>query len=128
MTTVITAQVTPQGLLIPHAALGDWNINDLEVVRKRQALMVRPKRDATESRAKVQQALRHAGLLYEPDWETPSDTPSDRAGAFGRNASPGPTTVRDHYCRARRPRMTTYYLDTSALVKCYVQETGHFFG
>lgn len=89
MTTVITAQVTPQGLLIPHAALGDWNINDLEVVRKRQALMVRPKRDATESRAKVQQALRHAGLLYEPDWETPSDTPATERARLAETLAQG---------------------------------------
>lgn len=73
MATVIIPQVTPQGLLIPRTALRDWNINDLEVVRERQALLVRPKRDAAKSRVKVRQALRDAGLLYEPDWNTPPD-------------------------------------------------------
>ena len=32
LTTVIAIQVTPQGLLIPHAALQDWNVNEVEAV------------------------------------------------------------------------------------------------
>lgn len=80
MTTIIATQVTPQGLLIPHAALRDWNINDLEVVRRKQTILVRPKRNATVPRANVRQALRAAGLLYQPSWETPPDvTPEERA-------------------------------------------------
>jgi hypothetical protein len=87
MTTVIATKVTPQGLLIPRAALQDWNINDLEVVRRKQTILVRPKRDATDPRAKVRQALRAAGLLYEPNWETPPDVSAEeRARLAGKLA------------------------------------------
>lgn len=79
MTTVIATQVTPQGLLIPRAELHGWNVNELEAVRRKQTILVRPKRAISEPRAKVRQALRATGLLYEPDWEIPPDvSPEDR--------------------------------------------------
>jgi len=91
MTTIIATQVTPQGLLIPRAALQDWNINDLEVVRRKQTILVRPKREATDPRARVRQALRAAGLLYEPSWKTPPDVSAEeRAHLAGKLAQGQP--------------------------------------
>lgn len=89
MTTVIATKVTPQGLLIPHAALQDWNISDLEVVRRKQTLLVRPKRDAADPRAKVRQALRAAGLLYKPNWETPPDVSVEERARLAEKLAQG---------------------------------------
>jgi hypothetical protein len=80
MTTVIAAQLTPQGLLIPHAALHDWNVSEVEVVRRERSILIRPRRDAADTRSRIHQVLRAAGLLYKPDWETPPDvSPEERA-------------------------------------------------
>jgi hypothetical protein len=80
MTTEIAIQLTPQGLLIPNAALQDWNVNELEAVRRKQTILVRPKHTTDDPRAKVRQALHIAGMLYEPNWETPIDvSPEERA-------------------------------------------------
>jgi hypothetical protein len=89
MTTIIATQVTPQGLLIPHAALRDWNVNELEAVRRKQTILVRPRRDATDPRAKVRQALRAAGLLYKPDWETPPDVPPEERARLAKKLAQG---------------------------------------
>lgn len=67
----IAAQLEPRGLLIPRAALRDWDFQELEVVRDPEQLVIRPKPDAFSSRNQVRSVLREAGMLYEPDWETP---------------------------------------------------------
>lgn len=75
----IAVRMTSQGLLIPSAALGDWKGDELEAVREREAIIIRPKSTATDMRAQVRQVLRTAGMLYEPDWETPpSVSPEER--------------------------------------------------
>ncbi len=79
MTTVITVQLTPQGLLIPRAALHDWSVNEVEVVRRERSILIRPKSDAADTRSRTHQVLRAAGLLYKPDWESPPDvSPEER--------------------------------------------------
>lgn len=89
MTTVIATKVTPQGLLIPRAALHGWNIDDLEVVRRKQTILVRPRRDAADPRAKVRQALGAAGLLYEPNWEASSDVPAEERARLAEKLATG---------------------------------------
>ena len=77
---MITVQMTTQGLLIPRTALGDWEREELEAVREKQAIIIRPKPTSGDPRAQVRQALRRAGMLYEPDWETPLPvSPEERA-------------------------------------------------
>lgn len=42
--------------------------------------MIHPKSTRADTRAQVRQVLRTAGLLYEPDWETPPPvSPEERA-------------------------------------------------
>jgi len=89
MTTVIATQVTPQGLLIPSAALRDWNVNELEAVRRKQTILIRPKRDTADARARVRQVLRAAGLLYQPDWETLPDVPPEERARLAKKLSQG---------------------------------------
>ena len=72
MTTTIEIQMTPQGLLIPRAALGDWCMEELEAVREEQGIVIRPKLTGVEARGQVRQILDMAGLLYQPSWETQS--------------------------------------------------------
>jgi len=80
MTTTIAVQMTPQGLLIPRAALGDWGTRELRAVWEKQMIIIRPKPTPADTRAQVRQILRAAGILYEPNWETPPTvSPEERA-------------------------------------------------
>ncbi len=80
MPAEIVIQMTPQGLLIPCTALGDWNTKELEAVREQQAIVIRPKPAPDDSRMQVRQILQAAGMLYEPDWEVPPPvSPEERA-------------------------------------------------
>ncbi len=80
MSASITVQITPRGLLIPRAALGDWYAEELEAVWEKQAIVIRPKPARTGTRDQVRQVLCEAGMLYEPHWETPPPvSPEERA-------------------------------------------------
>ena len=72
MERTISVQVTDQGILIPDDALGELETAELEIVREEGQIWIRPKRQPVDERDQVEQALRAAGLLYEPDWELPS--------------------------------------------------------
>ena len=89
MTTVIVTQVTPQGLLIPYAALRDWKVDELEAVRRKQTILIRPKRGATDTRARVRQALHAAGLLYKPDWETLAEVSAEERARLAQKLAQG---------------------------------------
>jgi virulence-associated protein VagC len=71
MERTISVQVTDKGILIPDEALGELDGTELEVVRKEGQIVIRPKKQPIDERTQVEQALRSAGLLYEPDWELP---------------------------------------------------------
>jgi len=60
MATTIAVQMTPQGLLIPRAALSDWGMQELEAVRERGMIVIRPKSMPADTRALVRQILRSA--------------------------------------------------------------------
>jgi len=80
MATTIAIQVTPQGVLIPRDALGDWYAKELEAVWEKHEIIIRPKTTPVDVRSRVRQALRAAGMLYEPRWETPPPvSPEERA-------------------------------------------------
>ncbi len=67
-------------MLIPRAALGDWNTKELEALREKQGIVIRPKPTHADTRTQVRQILRAAGMLYKPDWEMPSPvSPQERA-------------------------------------------------
>lgn len=90
MSTMIAAQMTPQGLLIPRAALGDWSVEELEVVREQEAIVIRPKPTA-DIRPQIRHILRTAGILYEPGWETPPPVmPEERTRLAKKLASGQP--------------------------------------
>ena len=71
MEEMIPVQVTKKGILIPHEALGELGRAEIEVVREKGQIVIRPKPQLVDERAHVAQVLRAAGLLYEPDWKQP---------------------------------------------------------
>jgi hypothetical protein len=89
MGTKVTVQMTPEGLLIPRDALGDLAIGELEAVRTRDAIIVRPKRAFADERERVRHALRAAGLLCEPDWKTPLPVSPDERARLVRKLAQG---------------------------------------
>ena len=80
MTRTIAVQMTPQGLLIPRAALGDWD--EVEVWQENQRIIIQPQAlSPAQERELVIQALRQDGLLVEMAGESlsPPVTPEERA-------------------------------------------------
>lgn len=66
MTTEIIAQVTPQEVRIPLAGLGAWQDAELELVREKSMLVIRPRKlKPLQERELAIQALREDGLLVE---------------------------------------------------------------
>ena len=72
MDTTVAVQMTRKGLLIPRKALDDLGAEELEAVWEEGTIVIRPKSTAADERTQVRQALRTAGMLYEPEWEPPT--------------------------------------------------------
>lgn len=89
MTAKIAAQMTPQGLLIPRAALGDWRLEELEIIQEPQAIIIRPKSASTGRRAQVRQILGAAGLLYQPDWDAPPSVSLEERAHLAKKLAQG---------------------------------------
>ena len=88
MATTLTVQMTKQGLLLPRAALGDWHTQELEVVRGRECIVIRP-RPAADSRSQVRLVLQDAGLLYEPQGEPLPPVSEEERAELARKLSRG---------------------------------------
>jgi len=89
MATTIAVQVTPQGLLIPSAALGNWYTKELEAVWERHKIVIHPRPTPADVRSQVRQVLRAAGMLYEPDWEAPPSVSSEERARLARKLAQG---------------------------------------
>jgi len=81
MTTTIAVQITPQGILIPHAAVQEWMEQGLEVVKEEQCIIIQPRSAPRTERERVLRILEESGLLVKPCWEpvTPPVSPEERA-------------------------------------------------
>ncbi|MEW6668331.1 MAG: hypothetical protein AB1512_24220 [Thermodesulfobacteriota bacterium] len=75
MPSEVTIQVTPQGILIPRAALNDLGAVELEAVWERGTIVIRPRARPDDERTQVREVLRSTGILYDPEWETPVPVP-----------------------------------------------------
>lgn len=89
MATTIAVQMTPQGLLIPRAALNDWGTKELEAVWERRMIVIRPKRTSADARAQVRRILHAAGMLYEPGWEMPAPVSSEERARLAKKLAQG---------------------------------------
>jgi len=43
MKTTIATQITPQGLLVPRSALGEWLERGVEAVKEEERIIIRPR-------------------------------------------------------------------------------------
>jgi hypothetical protein len=77
MTTDISVQITPQGLLIPLAAIHEWlEEGDLEVIKEDQRIIIQPKSTSPlTEREQVLQILEKAGLILPPERLPPGHKP-----------------------------------------------------
>ena len=85
-----SVQVTERGILIPREALGELDKSELEAIREEGQIVIRPKLCPVDERVRVQQVLRAAGLLYEPDWEHPSPVSQEERARLARKLASGP--------------------------------------
>ena len=61
MATTITVQMTPEGLLVPRAAVAGWE--EIEVIKREQQIVIRPKKvSARQEWETMVQSLRQARL------------------------------------------------------------------
>ena len=72
MATTIAVQITPQGVLIPHAAIQEWIEQGLEVVKDEQRIIIQPRSAPRTKRERVLRILEDSGLLVKPQWEPTS--------------------------------------------------------
>ena len=64
MPTTVATRMTPQGLLIPRAAIQEWAQMELEAVKDKTGILIRPKAvSLQQERALDMQILEEAGLL-----------------------------------------------------------------
>jgi len=71
MDATIATQMTPQGLLIPRAALEEWTQTELEAIKVEVGILIRPKAPSLEQECALDmQILEEAGLLL------PTEPPS----------------------------------------------------
>jgi len=77
----ITAQVIPQGLLIPRAAIHEWLERDIEVIKDKERIIIQPKPAPRTEKERVLQILESSGLLVKPQWKptSPPVSPAERA-------------------------------------------------
>lgn len=90
-TSVIQAQLTPAGLLIPRAALHDWQDKDIEVVRDGRRIIIQSKPEVVRERERVLSVLETAGLLLPKDTLPPNHQPiaPDERTELGRKFNEG---------------------------------------
>jgi hypothetical protein len=63
MTTTITTQMVPQGLLVPRSALGEWLERGVDVVKEKEQIVIRPRPVMLDEREEAIRILEEAGLL-----------------------------------------------------------------
>lgn len=85
----ITVQKTPQGLLIPSDALGDWRAKEFEAVWDKCEIVIRIKSTPADERARVRQTLRAAEMLYEPRCPPPSPVSLEERARLAKKLARG---------------------------------------
>lgn len=89
MASTIIVQKTPQGLLIPSDALGDWHAKEFEAVWDKREIVIRIKSTPADARARVRQTLRAAGMLYEPRWAPPPPVSAEERARLAKKLAGG---------------------------------------
>jgi hypothetical protein len=63
MDTRIAVQITPQGLLIPHAVIREWLERGIEVTKDQERIIIQPRPEPSNDRERILQILEASGLL-----------------------------------------------------------------
>jgi hypothetical protein len=84
MSTPITVQITPEGILIPRAALADWLEQGIEVVKDQTRIIIQPQSYLTKDHEQIKNLLAADGLLAKFDWESELPSISDEEFAVLR--------------------------------------------
>ena len=77
MSTRIEARITPEGLVIPHAAIREWLEQGIEVIKDEERIVIQPQSASLTEREHVLQILEEDGLLVKPEWQPTSPPVSD---------------------------------------------------
>ena len=72
---IITARMTSQELLIPRTAIREWLGQEIEIIKDREHIIIRPRTTPRTERERVLQVLEAAGLLLPPEPLPPSHSP-----------------------------------------------------
>jgi len=93
MSISIAAQVIPQGLLIPRAAIQEWLERGVEVVKDKERIVIQPKPAPVTERERVLQILEASGLLLPPEPLPASHKPLSQGekAELARKFSVGPS-------------------------------------
>jgi hypothetical protein len=67
MKTTVATQITPDGLLVPRSALGEWLERGVEAVKENEQIIIRPRPVEPDEREEVIRILEEAGLLLPPE-------------------------------------------------------------
>ena len=91
MATTVATQMTPQGLLIPHAAMREWQERGVEVIKEQERIIIQPCPEPRTERERVLQILDAAGLLLPVEPLSPSHKPvsPDEQAELARKFSVG---------------------------------------
>jgi len=89
MATTIDVQITPQGVLIPHAAVQEWIEQGLEVIKDEQRIIIQPRSAPRTERERVLRILEDSGLLVKPQWEPVTPPASEERTELAKKLSVG---------------------------------------
>ena len=89
MATTIAVQITPQGVLIPHAAVQEWIEQGLEVIKDEQRIIIQPRPAPRTERERVLRILEDSGLLVKPHWEPVTPPASEERTELAKKLSVG---------------------------------------
>lgn len=85
--TVVSAKVTPRGVLVPHALIAAWgNVREVEIEKHADTVVIRPRPAETAAwRNQVIAKMKAAGLIEELPWPEPTGvSPEDRVRLAGK--------------------------------------------
>ena len=90
MERTIPVTVTNRGILIPDEALDGLDRDELKAVREEDRIVIRPKPQPVDERARVAKVLRDAGLLVEPDRQQPPPVSEPERAHLARKLASSP--------------------------------------
>lgn len=81
--TIVSAKVTPRGVLVPHTLIAAWgNVREVEIEKHADTVVIRPRlaETAAARRNQVIAKMKAVGLIEELPWPEPTGvSPEDRA-------------------------------------------------